>query len=219
MINNMGGKMQAYIFDLDGTLFDSMGVWRKIDDAFFGKRGLDCPDDYASAILPMPFEESSRYTIERFGLNETPEEVQQEWLDLAIHFYTSEVEFKPGAKDYLESLVANGAKLAVATSLPEEIMIPTLHKHDIYHIFHAICTAQDVGCGKNKPDVFILAAKKLGVMPEDCLLYDDILPAVKSAKSIGMKVCAVYDKTSAKDWGEIQKIADYTISDFLDIPL
>jgi len=217
MIIDVGGKMQAYIFDLDGTLFDSMGVWRKIDDNFFGKRGLVCPEDYASAILPMPFDESSRYTIERFGLSETPEEVQQEWLDLAIHAYTTEVDFKPGAKDYLGSLLAKGVKLAVATSLPKEIMIPTLHKHGIYHIFHAICTAQDVGCGKNKPDVFILAAKELGVTPEDCLLYDDILPAVRSAKSIGMKVCAVYDETSADNWDEIQKIADCTIMDFKEL--
>jgi len=211
-------KTKAYIFDLDGTLFESMDVWSKIDEAFFNKRDITRPGDYAEAILSMHFDESAIYTINRFGLKETPEAIKQEWLDLAIHAYSTEVELKPYAKEYLEILSQRDCRLAVATSLPTEIMAPALHKHGIYHIFHAICTAQEVGCGKAKPDIFWLAAKKLGVAPEECLLYDDILAAVKSAKSIGMKVCAVYDKTSAKHWEEIRQIADYAIMSFQEIP-
>jgi len=209
--------MKAYIFDLDGTLLESMDIWSKIDDAFFAKRGIARPHDYAEAILSMHFDESAIYTINRFGLSETPEEIKKEWLDMAIHLYTNEVQLKPHAKEYLQSLSAKGHKLAVATSLPTEIMTPALHKHGIYHIFQAICTAQEVGCGKTKPDIFLLAAKKLNVSPQDCLLFDDILAAVKSAKSIGMKVCGVYDKTSHSHWEEIKEIADFTIKDFRDI--
>jgi len=210
--------MKAYIFDLDGTLFESMDVWSKIDEAFFHKRGITRPDDYTEAILAMHIDESAIYTVNRFGLDESPEDVKQEWLGMAIHAYSSEVTLKPYAKDYLTRLSKEGHKLAIATSLPPELLEPALRNHGIYNIFHAICTAWEVGCGKSKPDIFLLAANKLGVQPEHCLLFDDILAAVKSAKSIGMKVCGVYDEASAQHWEEIQRIADYAIMDFSGVP-
>ena len=206
--------MKAYIFDLDGTLFESMDVWAKIDGAFFQKRGLTPPKGYAEATMAMHIDEAAAYTIKLMNLDENIENIKEEWLRIAKNAYENDVKMKPYAKEYLAKLSAKGYKLAIATSLPEELMVPALHKHGIYHIFHAICNAREVGTGKSKPDIFILAAKKLGVLPGDCLLFDDILPAVKSAKSIGMKVCAVYDKSSRRDWDEIQTIADFAITDF-----
>ena len=210
--------MKAYIFDLDGTLFESMDVWAKVDRAFLGKRGLTMSKDYADATLAMHMDEAAAYIVKLFGLKESTEDIIREWLSIAEHIYANEVHLKPYAKEYLQKLSAEGHKLAVATSLPEELMEPALRKHGICHIFHAICNAREVGTGKSRPDIFVLAAKKLDVAPEDCLVFDDILAAVKSAKSIGMKVCAVYDKSSRQDWDEIQAIADYTITDFRDVP-
>jgi len=209
--------MQAFIFDLDGTLFESMDVWTKVDKAFFQKRGLTLPKDYAEATLAMHMDEAAAYIIKRFGLNESVEDIKQEWLSIAQHAYENEVVLKPYAKEYLTKLSGGGYKLAVATSLPEELMTPALRKHGIYHIFHAICNAREVGCGKAKPDIFMLAAKKLGVLPGDCLLFDDILAAVKSAKGIGMNVCAVYDKSSQHHWDEMKTIADYSIKGFEEV--
>jgi len=209
--------MKAYIFDLDGTLFESMDVWQKVDVAFFKKRNINRPDDYVKAVLVMDFDTAATYTKATFNLPETPTQIKQEWLTLAADAYANDVQLKPYAKEYLLHLKSQGHKLAVATSLPEELMQPTLHKHEIYHIFDAICTATEVGCGKNKPDVFLLAAKKLNVSPKDCLLYDDILAAVVSAKSIGMKVCGVYDKHSRHNWEEIKQQADQTIHCFSEI--
>ena len=209
--------MKAYIFDLDGTLFESMDVWTKVDKAFFGKRGLTLPANYAEATLAMHMDEAAAYIIKYFGLSDSVDDIKQEWLSIAREAYKNDVQLKPHAKEYLQKLSAAGHKLAVATSLPEELMTPALHKHGIYHIFHAICNASEVGTGKAKPDIFLLAADKLGVAPEDCLVYDDILAAVKSAKGIGMKVCAVYDKSSAHHWDEIRTIADYAITSFGDV--
>jgi len=209
--------MKAYIFDLDGTLFESMDIWNHVDDAFFAKRDILRPDGYAITMLAMHFDEAAIYAKELFNLPESPEEIKQEWLGMATYAYSNEVDMKPFAKEYLLSLKEKGAKLAVATSLPTELLTPALHKHGIYHIFDAICTASEVGCGKSKPDVFLLAAKKLGLAPEECLLFDDILAAVKSAKSIGMKVCAVYDKASDAHWDEIKQIADYAIHSFEEL--
>jgi len=209
--------MKAYLFDLDGTIFESMDIWGQVDIAFCKKHNLTHEVNYADVVLSMYFEEAAAYTKTRFNLSQTPDEIVEEWLSMAAEAY-EKVQLKPGAKEYLMILATKGHKLAVATSLPTQLLEPTLKRHGIYDIFDAICTAKEVGCGKSKPDIFILAANKLGVKPEDCLLFDDLFAAVKSAKSIGMKVCAVYDKTSHKDWDAICALADYAITDFNSMP-
>ena len=202
-------QIKNYIFDLDGTLFESMNVWEAVDIAFFAKRGLTMPDDYTDAILAMHIADAADYTMRRFCLRESANDIMREWMDMAADLYEN-VEMKPYAMECLNLIINQGHKLAVATSLPPELMHPALRKHGLHDMFHAICTAQEVGCGKIKPDIFNLAAAKLDTRPEDCLVFDDILAAIKSAKNIGMKVCAVYDKASCKDWDEMKRLADFS---------
>jgi len=206
--------MKAYIFDLDGTLLDSMGVWLDINVVFLANRGIVAPADYARKISAMTFSESAAYTIERFNLPDTTESLVQEWYDMAALAYGNTVQMKPHAKEYLAELRKRGAKIAIATSSVPELYEPALHKHGIYDWFDVICDASEVGCGKSRPDIFILAAKKLGIPPEDCIVFEDILAAVKSAKSIGMTVYGVYDNASKSDWEQIKKTAHGVISDF-----
>jgi len=210
--------MKACIFDLDGTLLDSMGVWLNIDIAFLEKRGLAVPDDYFDKISSMSFSETAAYTIKRFGLPVTVDGLLQEWNDMAAHAYGHTVPMKPHAKEYLLSLRECGTKLAIATSTIPGLCELALRKHGIYDWFNAICNSGEVGCGKSRPDIFLLAAQRLGVQPSDCIVFEDILDAVKSAKSIGMAVCGVYDNASKNDWEKIKQIADYAIFDFQDAP-
>jgi HAD superfamily hydrolase (TIGR01509 family) len=210
---------KAYIFDLDGTLLDSMGVWEQLDIDFLEKRGIAVPPDYMNAVSPMTPYEAAAYTIKRFALKDTIDGLMREWNDMAAYAYGNTVQMKPHAKEYLMTLRERGAKLAVATSLSAELCAPALRNNGIDTIFHAICRTDEAGYGKSRPDVFLLTAQKIGVPPGDCLVFDDILAAVKSAKSVGMSVCAVYDKTSADDWEEIKKTADYAIDDFCGAPL
>jgi len=210
---------KGYIFDLDGTLLDSMGVWDQIDIDFLAKRGIELPPDYMNSISPMTFHETAVYTIKRFALPDSVEGLKREWIDMAAYAYGHTVGMKPYAKEYLMALRERGVKLAAATSMFAELCAPALRNNSIDNVFHAICYTDEAGYGKSRPDVFLLAAKKLGVTPGDCLVFEDILAAVKSAKSAGMGVCAVYDKTSENDWEEIKKAADYAIVDFRDAPL
>jgi len=210
---------KAYIFDLDGTLLDSMGVWDQIDVDFLAKRGIDLPPDYMNSILSMTFNEAAAYTIKRFALPDSVDDLTREWKDMAAYAYGHTVRMKPYAKEYLIALRERGAKLAVATSMFAELCDPVLRNNGIDNMFHAICYTDEAGHGKSRPDIFLLAAEKIGVTPDDCLVFEDILAAVKSAKSAGMGVCAVYDKTSENDWEEIKKAADYAIFDFRDAPL
>ena len=209
--------MTAYIFDLDGTLLDSMDVWHKIDIDFLHKRGISVPSDYAKTISSMTFDEAATYTIRRFELSDSAESLKQEWNDMAAYAYGHTVQMKPYAKEYLTMLRDRGVKLAVATSLFSGLLDLALKNHGIYDYFDVICTTEETGYGKSRPDVFLLTANKLGVLPCECIVFEDILEAVKSAKSIGMTVCAVYDKSSHANWELIKKSADYSIFDFQNI--
>jgi HAD superfamily hydrolase (TIGR01509 family) len=210
---------KAYIFDLDGTLLDSMSVWGQIDIDFLGKRGIAVPPDYIEAISSMTFLETAAYTIKRFALRDSIDGLMREWKDMAAYAYGHTVRMKPHAKEYLLSLRERGVELAIATSLSPELYDPVLRNNGIDTFFHAICNTDEEGHGKLRPDVFLLAAHKTGVPPENCLVFEDIFAAVQSAKSAGIDVCAVYDKASANDWEKIKKIADYAIEDFSNAPL
>jgi HAD superfamily hydrolase (TIGR01509 family) len=210
---------KTYIFDLDGTLLDSMGVWDQIDIDFLAKRGIALPPGYMNAISPMTFHETAAYTIKRFALSDSVDGLMREWNDMAAYAYSRTVQMKPYAKEYLLALRDSGVKLAVATSMSAELCAPVLRNNGIDNVFDVICNTDEAGHGKSHPDVFLLAAQKTGVLPGDCLVFEDILAAVQSAKSVGMSVCAVYDKTSANDWTEIKRTADYAIDDFHSAPL
>jgi len=207
----------TYIFDLDGTLLDSMRVWAQVDIEFITKRGLSVPVNYADSILSMSFTEAAEYTIKRFNLPDSVEDLLAEWADLAAHAYANTVELKAGAREFLMKLREKGAKLAIATSTLPRLCEIALNRHGIFDWFDVICNSNEVNVGKSRPDVFLLAAKKLGVNPKDCIVFEDILPAVKSAKSVGMSVIAVYDESSKDDWYEMTKISDDFIYNFVDI--
>ena len=211
--------MKAYIFDLDGTLLDSLGVWSEIDIAFLNKRGLAVPADYADIVSSMSFPEAAAYTIKRFGLPDSVEGLMGEWNEMAAHAYGHTVQMKPHAKEYLSALRELGAKLAIASSCFPALYEPALRNHGIENWFDAICCAEEVGCGKSRPDIFLLAADKLGAKPCDCIVFEDVLMAVKSAKSVGMTVYGVFDKASQADWEQIKETANGVIFDFQNAPL
>ena len=211
--------MKAYIFDLDGTLLNSMGVWEQIDVDFLSKRGFDVPEDYINAICSRSFPEAARYTIERFNLPDSVADLLNEWNAMAAYAYGHTVPLKPNALGYLTTLKNRGAKLAIATSLPAALYEPALQNHGIMDLFDVICSTDEVAFGKTKPDVFILTAQKLGVPPEMCIVFEDIVQAMQSAKQAGMTVYDVFDQSSSEQWETIKKTADGVICDFKDAPL
>ena len=211
--------MKAYIFDLDGTLLDSMDLWSDIGLCFLNKRGLTVPADYMDIIASMSFPEAAAHTIKQFGLPDSVTDLLQEWYDMAAYAYGHTLQMKPHAREYLFALRKRGAKLAMATSAVPPLYEPALRNHGIYDWFDIICCAEDVGCGKSQPDIFLLTADKLDVPPDECVVFEDILMAIKSAKSVGMTVYGVFDKASENDWEQIKKIADGVIYDFKEAPL
>lgn len=210
---------KAAIFDLDGTLLDSMGVWDQVDIDFLSKRGIEVPADYMGKVAAMQFRQIAEYTIARFGLPDTPEALMQEWDDMARVAYSTVVEAKPHAVEYLSYLKRSGAKLAVATSLPPALREPAMKHVGIFDYFDQIVSVDDANdVGKDRPDVFLLAAGRLGVVPEQCTVFEDLLVAMRSAKSVGMRVWAIHDDSSDGDWPDICGLADGVLFDFSEAP-
>lgn len=210
---------KAVIFDLDGTLIDSMGVWCKVDEEYLAQYGLEVPDDLHKAIEGMSFQEGAQYFIERFGIPKTSEEIQKEWNDMAFRIYVEEVPMKSGALSFVKKLREKGFKLAIATSNSTRLVEVVLKKHGILQCFDAIVTSDDVPNGKPKPDIYLEASRRIGIKPERCLVFEDIVMGILAGKNAGMTTCAVRDAFSEYQWEEKVKTADYYIENYDEIVL
>lgn len=209
--------IRSVIFDLDGTLVDSMWLWHDIDLEFLGERGIALPETYQKDIEGMSFTETAVYTKELFRLPESVEELKEIWNRMAIEKYTYEVPFKPGAEEFLKYCRTKGITVGIATSNSRglvEAVAGALHFGDY---IQEIVTACEVEHGKPAPDVYLEAASRLQARPEHCLVFEDVPMGILAGKNAGMRVCAVEDAFSAACREEKQELADYYISDYFEI--
>lgn len=210
-------EFKGAIFDLDGTLIDSMGVWETIDIKFLEKRYISLPKDYIEKINSMSFEEVAKYTIKRFNLNESVESLIKEWNDMAVYEYSHNIKLKPKVKEYLIKLKKNNIKIGLATSSPKELYEPVLKNNKIYDYFDTFTSVEDVKRDKNYPDIYLYTAKKLSLKPNECIGFEDILISVNTLKKAGFMVVGVYDKYSHKDIDKIKAICDNFIYSFEEL--
>lgn len=208
-------NIKAAIFDLDGTLIDSMWVWSKIDIDYLSQRGIDFPSDLRKEIEHLSFEDTALHFKKRFLIGDSVEEIMSTWNNIAYKEYLENITIKPGAKEFLHSLKKSGIKIALATSNCYTLLEVALKRFELYEYFDVIVTTDEASRSKAFPDVYLLAAEKLNVTPENCVVFEDILQAVLSAKMAKMMVVAVEDSHSIDDKDEIRNIADIFIKDYL----
>lgn len=207
-------NMKAAIFDMDGTIIDSMWVWKEIDHNYLKKRNIEMPLDLKSCIEDKSFAQVALYFKDRFGITDSIEEIQNEWNDMALYQYTHNVLMKKGAKEYINKLKSLGIKVGLATSNCQLLINAALKNNKIYDLFDSITITDEVKRGKNFPDIYLLAAKKLGVSPKECVVFEDILPAIKGAKAAGMRVVAVHDIESECNRDEMTSLSDLYIYEY-----
>ncbi len=209
---------KAVIFDMDGSLVDSMWIWTEVDRIYMEKYNLEQPEDFHRAIEGRSYTEIAQYFVDTFhGLNRTVEEVKDEWEDMTMELYRTKVFLKPGAKEFLDHMRAKGVLLGIATSNRRALAEAALDARGITPYFSSVRTACEVSAGKPAPDVYLKVAEDLGVHPKDCLVFEDIPNGILAGKNAGMEVCAVEDDFSRPDEPIKKRLADYFIRDFYDI--
>lgn len=213
----MLNDIQAVIFDLDGTLVDSMWMWYDIDVEYLGRYGLECPDDLQACIEGMSFSETAVYFKERFSLPDPLEKIKKDWNDMAWEKYLHEVPLKEGAFEFLCYCKEQDIRLGIATSNSRELVENIAEVHGLKNYFACIMTGCDVAKGKPAPDIYLAVAEKLGVHPGHCLVFEDIVPGIMAGKNAGMKVCAVEDAYSVYQEAEKRALADYYIENYRGI--
>ena len=211
--------MLAALFDLDGTLLDSLGVWAKIDRAFFAQNNLEMPLDYAAQISGLSFIQTAEYTKAKFNLKQSAEEIASTWHEMCREEYANSILLKPGAAEYLRKLKSAGKKLAVVTTLTRELYEPVLTRNGIYSLFDVFTTTDETGLHKKTGEIYKLAARRLGIDPERCAVFEDIFEGIEGAKRAGMKACLVYDPHNSGRLESSKAICDHYIATYEGLSL
>ena len=213
----MLNEKKAVIFDLDGTLVDSMWMWKSIDIEFLGSRGIACPDDLEREIEGMSFTETAFYFKERFHLEESLDAIKAIWTDMSLDKYKNEVPLKPGAEEFLAYLASQGIHTGIATSNGREMVDAVIESLKIGKYFKIVATSCEVAAGKPAPDIYLKVAKELDVLPSQCLVFEDVPAGILAGKRAGMTVCAVDDEFSRDLEDEKRELADYFINDYYQL--
>lgn len=210
----LSGK-RAFLFDLDGTLVDSMWMWGAIDIEYLGKFGIPCPKDLQKAIEGMSFTETAVYFKERFSLPDSLEQIKADWTAMSIEKYRTEVPLKPGVRRFLEEAAERDIKMAICTSNGREMVDAVLSALKIRDFFSCVITGCEVAAGKPSPDIYLEAARRLSVKPEECAVFEDVPAGILSGKRAGMTVFAVEDDFSKGMEQEKRRLADGYIDGYL----
>ncbi len=213
----MFDNIDTLIFDMDGTLIDSMNIWHEIDRIFFEKHNIPYPDDLAKQIDGLSFDATADYFLNNFPLNYTKGEIQKIWRDMSFYYYKEVIPFKEGAFEFIKRMHEKGYKMGIATSNSRDLVEALDNRLHISDYIKVIVTNDEVPNGKPAPDIYLKVAEVLNSKPETCLVFEDVPGGIKSGKNAGMKVCAVYDKFSMEMDEEKRALADYYIRDYGEI--
>ena len=213
--------IKGIIFDLDGTVIDSMGIWAGIDRQFLRENGIENPPpDVSDNLKRMSADESGKYLIERFGLKLTVSQISQRTQELVKEQYEKYIELKPNVIELLDFLDRKGIPYGIATATYDSLAKAVLKRHGILNRFKFILTDSDYPKGKKFPDIFMGASEILGLSPQNVLVAEDSLYAIVTAKKAGFVTAGLFDGLSENDRSEIEAAADYyfeTIDEIINI--
>ena len=208
--------MNTYLFDFDGTLVDSMPTYVSAMLRILGENNISYCDDIVKIITPLGLVGTARYYIE-MGVNSTVEELVSKMKKYMLEEYLYNIPAKKNVILVLKELKSRGASLNVLTASPHTTLDPCLKRIGIYDLFDNVWSCDDFNTTKSDPNIYVMAAEKIGERIEDILFLDDNLNADKTAKKAGMLVCGVYDDSSKEYVDKIKKATDYYIYDFSEL--
>ena len=205
-----------FLFDMDGTLINANGIWKDVDREFLARRGMEYSRAYYEGVAHTIFPLAAKFTKEFCNLEESCEEIMAEWMELAKDAYAN-VTVKPGVRAYLKQCKAEGRGVALVTSSVPEHCYTAMKKLDLLKYFDTITFAQELGLEKKEPELWREAARRNGVRPEDCTIFDDSLAACQGARRARMRVVGVYDSFFASDEREMRHFCDVYVKSFEEL--
>ena len=201
------------IFDMDGTLVDSMPIWKNLAYEYLHSKGIEnIPNQVMQTIMPMTLIESSKYFIDYFKLDCTPCEVMQDMSNIMEYHYKNDIQLKPKTIVYLNELNDKGVVMCVASSTSKYLMDACLSRLGIKNYFKFLLSSEEVGVGKTSPKVYLEAIKKMDATIEETAVFEDALFAIKTAKQAGFYTVGIYEKIDRDNIEDVKQAVD----EFLD---
>ena len=208
--------MKGLIFDLDGTLLDSMPAWNQLLDNMLLKRGITPPADLLDRTKTLGLENATGMVLEEFGLDDDPAVVYQMFQDEMEYHYCNVIPLKPGVQEFLDAMRGQ-LPMAVATATSRALVEKVLAHHNLTDYFQSITTVAEVGIGKHDPKVFLTAAGKLGLSAGDCAVFEDSLTAIRSANDAGFYTIAIHEATNQHEQDALKTEANLYVHDFFEV--
>jgi len=209
-------RFEGAIFDLDGTLLDSMHFWNDLGAEYLRYKGIIPQDNINEVLRTLSLEQSIRYFKEVYLIKGSEEEIKKEIIGLIENQYRFKVPLKPYVKPFLHKLCNNNVKMCIATATDYNLALAAMERLGIAEYFKFIFTCTEAGLGKDNPEFFLKTLERLKTSISETIVFEDSLHAIKSAKAAGFFVSAVYDKSSEEDKEEIISIADIYLNSFED---
>ena len=208
-------RLQSAIFDMDGTLVDSMQAWSNIGPTLLRSQGIEPEEGLHEKLNVLTLRQSAQYCKETYGLPQSVDELMEIMNGIMADFYRSEVQLKPGVAKFLSLLKMEGVWMYIATNTDRKLVELALKRLKIDSYFRGIITCGEVGASKGEsPEVYERAMRRLQSNKKDTVIFEDSLHGIRTAKNAGFRVCAIYDLTSDADQEEINRISDYYILSF-----
>lgn len=212
-------NIDAAIFDIDGTLIDSMWMWHAIDVEYLGRFHIEVPENLQKDIAGMSFVETADYFKRTFPIEDSKDKMMDDWNLMALYKYENEVTAKVGVIDFINQLKNKGIKIGIGTSNSYTLAKAGLISTGIFELVDSLHTANEVKTGKPAPDIYLLVAKDLDVKPSRCIVFEDISNGILAAKNAGMKSVAVKDAFSDYELDYKISLADYYVDNYKNIKI
>jgi HAD superfamily hydrolase (TIGR01509 family) len=201
-------EYRGAIFDLDGTLVDSMHIWDHLCRDWLLAKGKTPEENLEKDLIPMTLTQSAEYVIRRYGFDLSPVEIVRQWEGMVLGCYETAVPLKQETADLVRDLHGAGLALAMVTSCFPAACEAVLKRHGLRPFFSFILYTGEVSKDKSFPDIWIRAAERLGLESAECIVFEDAYHALPGARAAGMGFAAVYDDTCA-EWALMRAEADW----------